>query len=117
MKNCREHLRAVVTKSFSDSARIIEIDGVEGLGLMISWRLGTDPKRPAKRSKTIRLLIDAEALEDYAAAPTGHRQMADVLLHNHLQEMLRRFDSDHQAPLGQGPPLVCWSVGTVTLLG
>ena len=117
MKQWREHLRAVVAKSFSPEARMVEIDGEDGMGLMISWRLGTDLKRPSKRSKTIRLAIEAEALEDYAAAPAGHRQMADTRLKEHIQELLLRFDPDHRTPLGQEPPLVRWSIGTMTLLG
>lgn len=117
MKGAREHLRSVVVKSFSEAARIVEIEGQAHLVLVISWKLGTDPKRPAKRSKTIRLVIEEEAIKDYAAAPAGHREMADARLQKHLTEQLMRFDPDHQAPLGHEPPLVRWTVGTVALFG
>ena len=117
MKQWREHLRSVVARGFSPGARIVAIEGEADLVLVISWKLGTDLKRPAKRSKTIRLTIEEEALEDYGAAPPGQRQLADTRLEQHLQAQLMRFDPDHHTPLGHEPPLVRWSIGTVALLG
>jgi hypothetical protein len=117
MKQWREHLRVVVARSFAPEARIVEVEREGDLALLISWRLGTDPKRPSKRSKTIRVAIEAEALDDYAAASPGQRQLADARLARHLQDQLLRFDPEHHTPLGQEPPLVRWSIGTVPLLG
>lgn len=117
MKQWREHLWAVVARSFSPEARIVEVEREGDLALLISWRLGTDLKRPSKRSKTIRVSIEEEAIEDYAAAPSGQRQLADARLARHLQDQLKRFDPEHHTPLGQEPPLVRWSIGTVALLG
>ncbi len=117
MKDWSAHLRSVVARSFSREARVLTVEGRDGLVLVISWKVGTDPKRPSKRSKTIRLVIDEEALEDYAAAPAGQREIADARLVEHLTEQLMRFDPDHHAPLGQDPPIVLWTIGTATLLG
>ena len=113
----REHLRAVSARSFSPETRVLAIDGLQNLELVISWRLGTDPQRPAKRSKTIRLTIEAEAVEDYAAAPPGQRQLADARLEQHLAQRLRQFEPDHQTPLGREPPIERWVIGTLALLG
>lgn len=117
MKQCREHLRGVVARRFSSGARIVAIGGQGDLVLVISWKLGTDAKRPAKRSKSIHLTIEEEALEDYVAAPQGQRQLADARLKQHLEKELAHFDPDHHAALGQEPPLVRWRIGTVMLLG
>ena len=117
MKDWSMHLRSVVTRSFSPEARIVAVAERPELVLVISWRLGTDPKRPSKRSKTIRLVVEEEALIDYAAAPPGHRLMADARLQEHLTEQLMRFDPDHVAALGREPPVVLWTIGTATLLG
>ena len=106
-----------MTSIFPPEARIIEVDWLGDLDLMMSWRLGTDPKRPGKRSKMIQVTITTEALEDYAAAPIGQRQMADARLAQHLENQLARFDPEHHAPLGRAPPVVRWLIGTMTLLG
>ena len=111
------HLRFVVMRSFSPEARIATVSERPDLELIISWTLGTDPDRPSKRSKTIRLVVEEEALLDYADAPRGQRQMADARLQEHLTEQLMRFDPNHGASLGQEPPIVLWTIGAVTLLG
>jgi len=111
------HLRSVVTRSFSSEARIVTVAERPDLVLVISWMLGTDPRRPSKRSKTIRLVVEEEALVDYAEAQPGQRRMADARLEEHLTEQLMRFDPDHSAALGREPPIVLWTIGTVTLLG
>jgi hypothetical protein len=111
------HLQSVVARSFSSEARIAAVAERPDLVLIISWKLETDPKRPDKRSKTIRLVLEEEALIEYAAAPPRHRQMGDARLEEHLTDQLRRFDPDHRAAFGHEPPVVLWTIGAVTLLG
>jgi hypothetical protein len=117
MRDWSSHLRSVVTRSFSPEARIIGVEERADLVLVISWKLGTDPRRPDKRSKTIRLVVEEEALLDYAAAPPGQRRMADARLQEHLTDQLMRFDPDHGSLCGDEPPMVLWTIGAVTLLG
>jgi hypothetical protein len=117
MRDWSTHLRSVVERSFSPEARIIMVSERPDLVLMISWKLGTDPGRPSKRSKTIRLVVEEEALLDYADAPPGQRHMADARFQEHLTEQLLRLDPDHEAPFGRESPIVLWTIGTVTLLG
>jgi hypothetical protein len=117
MKDWSTHLRSVVARSFSTEARIVALADRPDLVLIISWKLGTDAERPSKRSKTIRLVVEEEALLGYAEAPPGQRQMADARLQEHLTEQLTRFDADHGAPLGREPPIVLWTIGAATLLG
>jgi hypothetical protein len=111
------HLRSVVARSFSPEARIVGVAERPDMVLIISWILGTDPNRPSKRSKTIRLVVEEEALVDYAAASPAQRRMADARLEEHLTEQLMRLDPDHQAAYGHEPPVVLWTIGAVTLLG
>lgn len=117
MKGAREHLRSVVARSFSPAARVIVIDGLADLELMISWRLGEDLERPAKRSKTIRVTLETEALEEYAAGSVEERRCADERLGRHLSERLTQFDPQHSAPVGQEPPIERWVIDSVALLG
>jgi hypothetical protein len=117
MKDWSIHLRSVVTRSFSPEARIVAVAERPDLVLIISWKLGTDPRRPSKRSRTIRLVVEEQALLEYAAAPPGQRRMADARLEEHLTQQLMQFDPDHHALFGHDPPIVLWTIGTVTLLG
>jgi hypothetical protein len=106
-----------VAKSFSPEARVVSVAEDQDLVLAISWRLGTDPERPSKRSKTVQLTISQEALDDYARAPEGQKQASDARLERHLAERLTGFDPEHQAPLGHEPPIERWLVDTMTLVG
>lgn len=117
MKDCSLHLQSVVVRSFCPEARIAAVAERPDLVLIISWKLETDPRRPDKRSKTIRLVLEEEALTEYAAAPPGQREMGDARLKQHLTDQLRRFDPDHRAAFGHEPPVVLWTIGAVTLLG
>jgi hypothetical protein len=117
MRDWTTQLRSVIARSFSPEARMVAVAERPDLVLIISWTLGTDPRHPGKRSKTIRLVIEEEAILDYAAAPAGQRRMADARLEEHLTQQLMRFDPDHRALFGRDPPVVLWTIGAVTLLG
>ena len=117
MKDWSTHITSVVAQTFSPEARIVTVAERPDLVMVISWMLGTDPKRPGKRSKTIRLVVEEEAVMDYAEAAPGHRRMADARLQEHLTEQLMRFDPDHRAAFGREPPVVLWTIATATLLG
>jgi hypothetical protein len=117
MKDWSMHLRSVVARSFSPEARLLTVTERPNLVMAISWKLGSDPTRPGKRSKTIRLVVEEEALMDYGEAPIGQRRLADARLEEHLNEQLLRLDADHDSALGREPPVVLWTIGAVTLLG
>lgn len=120
MHKAFERWREMAARVFPPSARILELpprnnSDASVWRLLVSWRLCTEPARPSKRSKTVRIEIEAEALEDYTRSPPGARQAADTRLEAWLRAELERFDGDHDAPLGTEPPVVAWTVGTFDL--
>lgn len=113
----KERLRAIAERVFPAGARVIEPLGESDLMLLVSWRLGTDPTRPSKRSKTVQVVIAEEAIEDYTEASVGERQRADARLERMLTAQLQELDPDHNAAPDEAPPLVHWVFGAFDLLG
>jgi GNAT superfamily N-acetyltransferase len=85
--------------------------------LLASWKLPTEPGRPAKSSRMVRLVIAKEAVKDYAAATEVVRLASDARLISHCRAQLATFDPNHDAPLGVEPPAATWPVDTLTLNG
>ena len=85
--------------------------------ILATWRLGAGPPRPNKRSRTLRIVICAEALEDYANGSDSARQAGDARFVAWLRRQLSDFDPTHESPLGVEPPAVAWPVSTLDLNG
>jgi hypothetical protein len=66
-------VRAVAERVFPTGTRLITLPGEAEFVLLASWKLGTDPMRPNKRSKTVRIGISPEALEEYGRNALGER--------------------------------------------
>jgi len=113
--NCRANLRKVFERALPQDARILASDEGPTLILLATWRLTTDPKRPSKRSRLLRIVVSEEALEDYARGSAGVRLASDARFTAWLESRLAHFDPDHQAPLGVEPPAETWELGTLDL--
>jgi hypothetical protein len=110
-------VRAVAERVFPTGTRLITLPGEAEFVLLASWKLGTDPLRPNKRSKTIRVGISPEAMEEYGRNAGGEREQADRRLESFLRKNLARLDPSHDAPLGTEPPVEKWHFGTVEFNG
>lgn len=122
MHHALERWREIAERVFPEDARIIELPArtpheANEWRLLVSWRLGTDPARPSKRSKIVQIVIDDEALEDYAHSPIGARFAADARLEAWLRAKWESFDGDHDTQERFYPPVVPWKVGTRDLNG
>jgi hypothetical protein len=109
-------LRSAAQRVFPPEARLIALPGGDSFVLLASWPLG-DKQRPSKRSKTVRLNLTAEAMEDYRRGTDGARDYADARLEAIVKKLLATFDPTHDTPLGTEPPIERWEVGTVELNG
>ena len=113
----KERLRAVAERVFPTGTRLIALPGEGEFVLLASWKLGTDPLRPNKRSKTVRVGVSPEALEDYGRSAMDEREYADRKFESFLRKHLARLDPSHDAPLGTEPPMEKWHFGTIELNG
>jgi len=110
-------LRAVAEKVFPTGTRLIAPSGQRDYVLLASWKLGTDPARPNKRSKTVRVVISEEAVADYALGADGAREYAEARCEALLRGRLAQFNPAHDTPLGSEPPVEPWIIGTIELNG
>ena len=103
---------------FPEGARLLEMPRETGDWLLlVSWRVGTDRARPNRRSKTVRVTVSEEALEDYARSPAGPKRAADMRFERWLRRELGAFEPGHDTPYGVEPPVVRWVLGTIELNG
>jgi hypothetical protein len=110
-----EHFTDLVTRTFPNHAEIMRADHDGDFRLIIDWRLGSDPQRPNKRSKSIELCISEEAVSDYANSNERQRRAADAGLARYLKEQLASFDPEHETPREIVPPRERWVVTTAMI--
>ena len=91
---------AWIVSRFSKNNHIIQID----------WRLGNDPQKPSKRSKTIEITIKEDAIEDYLDKNKLDRELYGILLKNLICERYNHFDPDIDARTSQYIPVEKWLI-------
>ena len=117
MRDGREQIRVVIESVFPKGARVVALPGMKDYQLLVSWKPGTDPSRPGKRSKTVRIHIDAAAMDVFRQADESQRAYSLARLKPLLARRLELFDPDHDAPPGTEPPIEKWNIGTLELNG
>jgi len=91
---------------FPRSARI-EVDTGNDLVLRIDWKLRSDPNRPNKRSRLIRVVIPQKAVDGYDVKTAGSR------LKQIVQDKLSLFNPDHDTRRCGRRPIEEWVVSTL----
>ena len=115
-KDFSTRFRALVEPHLPPDSRVLIPPGGPDLVILITWRLlNTDPVRPNKRSRMIRIVISEEALDDYARGTDGVRLASDERFIVWLQLKLATFDPHHDAPLGVEPTPATWNLATLEL--
>jgi hypothetical protein len=76
----------------------------------IHWTLKTDPKRPSKPSRLIRVVVTREAITD-----CNDQAMAGLRFHSIMQDRLSTFNPDHDNPVGTNSPVEDWVVSSADL--
>lgn len=97
---------------FPAHARIVSIPRQADAVFAISWHLRNDPHRPGKRSKTIRLSVSADILDEYGLASERNRETVDQRISAVIQRALATFDADHSQRPDEEPLVVLWNVGS-----
>jgi len=80
-----------------------------------SWKVGTDPDRPNKMSKTILIIVLAETADDYANKNDAQQQSDDMRLQEFVKLNLANHDPDHDNQREVSPPVVEWVAGSNVL--
>jgi hypothetical protein len=85
--------------------------------IVVNWNLMDDQNRPNKRSKTINISFDREAIGDYQDSSAARKCEADNRLQSYISAQLAQFNPNHRAPEGQIPPIEMWIITSETLNG
>jgi hypothetical protein len=117
MKDYSGHFRDLIELQLPEDSRILTPRGGQDLMLLVSWRLAADAFRASKRSRMIRIVINEEALQEYARGGDDVRLASDARFGAWLKRQLSTFDPNHDSPLGVEPAPVTWPVNAYILNG
>ena len=110
-----EQIREWISPDLPDGAAFgIQPDQSDAV-VRINWPLGNDSERPNKRSKTIRLVVAEEVIEEYEHAPEAEKETAKARLVGYFRARLAQFDPDHDSPRHTQPPEESWIVTSLML--
>lgn len=108
-----EHLQRFITllrPLFRDDAEIRIRPEQDGVPISVCWKLGTDPRRPNKRSKRIILFLPEEVLDDYEDGSELQREAFERRMLDKVTERLKVFDPNHESPHGHPEPEERWTL-------
>jgi len=75
----------------------------DDLKYTMGWLLYTDPNRPKKRSRLIKLIIPSEIIDDCCAFSEVKEKLELFIRHK-----LSYFNPEHEHPLNVPPPVEKW---------
>ena len=78
----------------------------------ISWKITTDPQRPNKRSKTIRIVVPEETIDDYENKSVVASKSDDEKLKRFILDSFKMFEPDHDTSKEMPRPEVKWIAGS-----
>jgi hypothetical protein len=78
----------------------------------ISWVINTDPSRPKKPSKTLRIIFPWETIIEYQGKPESWQKSADKKIIKLIKKNLENFELDHDNPRSAAAPMVEWVIST-----
>lgn len=100
-------LRQVITPIFPAGARIVGIPRQSELVFAISWRL---LQNPARRSKTIRLCIADEIVDEYGTSAADAQRLTESRIESALREMLADFEPERDSLGPDDTEIVQWTL-------
>jgi predicted RNA-binding Zn ribbon-like protein len=107
-----KHFAEILEGAVPKGADIAQRERSGDLCLFVDWRLGTDPTRPNKRSKSVLVRITRDAISDYSNSDERRRKSADHRLRTYLEDHVAAFDPEHDTPRHIPPPREEWVIGT-----
>lgn len=110
--NLQDHWLNLIRPLFKPDADFKILDLKDDYEVVISWKLHTDLSRPSKRSKTIRIIVSRESVEDYQNKSEHQQKNDDEKLTQFIKLNLENFEPNHDSPIEEGPPEVKWITGS-----
>ncbi|MGD0490459.1 MAG: hypothetical protein ABSC32_02830 [Steroidobacteraceae bacterium] len=111
------YFRRLVEKRLPDDARVLTSFRSGDVIIQATWRLRNDPRRPAKRSRLVRIVISVEAVEGYILRGDAERLASDQRFIEWLDDRLATREQEHDEPVGAEPASIEWMVSGSILNG
>jgi hypothetical protein len=111
-RDLQEHWLNIIRPVFIPDADLRILDFKDDYEVLVSWKLHTDPSRPSKRSKKIRIIVSREAVEDYQNKRERKQKSDDEKLIQFIKLNLENFEPNHDSAIEVGPPEVKWIAGS-----
>ena len=109
------HFLATIEREFPKHAEFHVCRENDDICIYVDWQLGTDPARPNKRSKKIKICISRAAVDDYIDGGEQNRQSADERLRRAVASLLHVFKPDHNVAAHVPVPIEQWTITTEML--
>ena len=111
MSNNMEIINTIQSVMPSESVFDVH-DTTKGVQINVCWPLKNDEMRPNKMSKTILIRVTMEVINDLANVTDSQRQQAYKKLSGYLNELLSKFEPDHNTSRFAETPSVVWDITT-----
>ena len=110
-KDLHKHWFDQIRPLFPDETEFTPFEDFDDFITQASWKLNTDPERPNKRSKKVKIIIPSDVIDDYENKSTAKKQEDDKSLLQHVKQFLKEFDPDHDTPKENPVPEVDFVIG------
>jgi len=110
MQSTIEHFASLILSSFPEVKGAKPYPHIRDFKINLSWHLHNDPERPNKRSKTIKIIINEEQMDDYRDMPQSDKEQADIRLKKFIENKKSQLDANHNNPYGAVAPIEEWHV-------
>lgn len=104
------HLIRLVRNVFDGEPDIHVVGRGRDLTVEVDWKLGSDPARPNKRSREIRIILTQEFMEDYSDASVRAQHLTDEEVCSFVKTKVETFAPEHDAPRHIPPPSETWNI-------
>jgi hypothetical protein len=115
----KEHWKNLISPLLKDAAYFnVAVKGPRGcedFWIEVAWILDTDPSRPNKQSKTLRIIFPWETIIDYEKKPKQWQKKADERIIQFIKSNLNNLDLDHDNPINVPAPVVELIISTDVL--
>ena len=100
----QDHWKNLIRPLFQDVAyfevRVLR----KNFEVEVSWIISTDPSRPNKPSKTLRIIFPWETINDYQEKTKQWQKSADGKIIKFIKSNLENFDPNHDNPIHLSRP-------------
>lgn len=110
MESSIKHLSNLIMESFPEADKVEPKPNLDYLCMDMTWKTNDDPQRKSKRSKTFRIIISREQIEDYENLNQREKDQFDERVSKYISRRRSLMAPIHSNPSSAIPPIEEWHV-------